>query len=131
MNKTHATVALIPSQSVPAGSTVAAVADATTNVDGGVITVRIANGATGPTVQMVVQILVAHAQATPPAAAPAGTGNLDWKVVHEYAIGVAANAAPNLPPFVFGPEFPHIQVRAGGHTGQAVTAEALLSTFNY
>lgn len=130
MTKTHATQALIAHQSLAAGATAAGTANLN-GVDGGVITVTIANGATGPTAQLRLQILVAHAQATTPAAAAAGTGALDWKVVFEYTIGTAANAAPQLPPFVFGPEYPHIQARAFGHTGQAVDVEALLSTFNY
>lgn len=129
MIKTHARAPLITSQSVPAGNTVAGVADCVA-VDGGMITFRITNGATGPTTQMVAQVLVAHFQTPAPTAGAEGVGDLAWKIVHEVGGGTAANATTRGS-YIFGPEVAHIQIRMGGHTGQAVTPEAHLTTYNY
>jgi len=91
---------------------------------GGIITAKIANGATGPTVQCEGRILVSH-EDTLPTAASAGA---DWKTVWRFG-GGTANSAITEQSFTFGPEIRHVEVEFTGNTGQAVTVEALATTF--
>lgn len=101
------------------------------SADGGIVTVRITNGATGPTVQAVGRIMVAHhANGSMPAAAAEGTADTDWKQVDEFSPGVGNNATARRS-FSFGPEVASVQVEITGHTGQAVTAEAIATTYTY
>jgi hypothetical protein len=60
-----------------AGSTTRGTADLRT-AQGGMLTVKIANGATGPTVPATVNILIAHNAGATPTAASAGA---DWKTI--------------------------------------------------
>jgi hypothetical protein len=91
---------------------------------GGIITMKITNGATGPTVQCEGRVLVSH-EDTLPAAASAGS---DWKTVWRFG-GGAVNNAITEQSFVFGPEVRHVEVEFAGNTGQAVTVEAEATTF--
>jgi hypothetical protein len=91
---------------------------------GGIITAKIANGATGPTVQCEGRILVSH-EDTLPTAASAGA---DWKTVWRFGGGTANNAITEQS-FTFGPEIRHVQMEFTGNTGQAVTVEAVATTF--
>lgn len=89
---------------------------------GGFLTMKITNGATGPTVQCQGRVLVAH-NATLPAAAGAG---VDWKTVYTFGGGVTANAITEMPYYV-GMEVMALEVEFTGNTGQAVTVEAYMS----
>jgi hypothetical protein len=95
--------------------------------DGGILTLRMTNGATGPTVPCTARVMIAHnTGATPTAAAP-GT---DWKTVETFTGAVTANAVvPRV--FTFPPAVMHIQVEFAGNTAQAVTVEAIASTIDY
>ena len=97
-------------------------ADLRTSI-GGLLTIKITNGATGPTTQAVANILVAHNTGATPTAASAGT---DWKTVYQVGNGVTANTVGewtyNVPSGAM-----HIEVEVTGNTGQAVTCEAFLS----
>lgn len=90
---------------------------------GGVLTMKIANGATGPTAQCEGRVLIAH-NATLPAAASAGA---DWKTAYTFGGGTVANAVTECVPYVVGMEVMALEVEFTGNTGQAVTIEAYLS----
>jgi hypothetical protein len=91
---------------------------------GGIITLKITNGGTGPTAQCEGRILVSH-EDTLPTAASAGA---DWKTVWRFGGGIA-NSEITEQSFTFGPEIRHVEVEFTGNTGQAVTVEALATTF--
>lgn len=89
---------------------------------GGFLTLKFTNGATGPTLQCVCNILVAH-NATVPAAGSAGT---DWKTISSYGGGTVANAVTEIG-FPIDPSIMALEVEFTGNTGQAVTVEAYFS----
>ena len=93
-------------------------------VYGGIVTLKITNGATGPGVQAEGRVLISHAD-TLPAAASAGA---DWKTLWRFGGGTAANAVTEQS-FQFGPEVRHLEVEFTGNTVQAVTVEALVTTY--
>lgn len=92
---------------------------------GGIVTLKITHGLTGPTQQCRGRVLIAHADTLPE---PAGAG-ADWKTVYECGGGIAASAVTEQS-FQFGPEVRHLEVEFGGNTGQAVTVEAIASTYS-
>lgn len=89
---------------------------------GGLLTMKITNGATGPAVQCEGRVLVAH-NATLPAAASAGA---DWKTVYTFGGGVVANAVTEMN-YLVDPAVMALEVEFTGNTNQAVTVEAFLS----
>ena len=105
-----------------AGGTTRGVLDLRT-AQGGLLTGKITNGGTGPSVQCEGRVLVAHNSGATPAAASAGA---DWKTLWRFGGGTTANAITeqsfDVPPGVM-----HLEVEFTGNTGQAVTVEALLS----
>ena len=112
---------------VAAGTSNAAAATTRGRLDlqtalGGNLTLKIINGATGPTVQCVANILVSH-NATMPAAASAGT---DWKTIYSVGNGTG-NSTIGEWSYAFGPEIMSMEVEFTGNTGQAVTVEAFVS----
>lgn len=129
MAKTQAATALVSSASNGAGSTTRGRVDCTA-VDGGIVTFRMTNGGTGPTVQCEARILVAHKGSSMPAAAGEGTGDTDWKRVYVLG-GGTANSASVRGSYRFGPEVAYLEVEFTGNTGQSVTVEAHATTFAY
>lgn len=105
-----------------AGSTTRGAQDLRTT-QGGFLTMKITNGATGPTVQCRCNILIAHNAGATPAAASAGA---DWKTVWSFGGGTTNNAVTEQT-FEVGPGVMHLEVEFTGNTGQAVTVEAILS----
>ncbi len=105
-----------------AGSTTRGTVDLRT-AHGGLLTFKMANGGTGPTVQCTANVLVAHNSGSTPAAASAGA---DWKTIWSVGGGTAANAVTeqslDVPPGAM-----HLEIEFAGNTGQAVTVEAYLS----
>jgi hypothetical protein len=97
--------------------------------DGGIVTLRMTNGGTGPTAQCVARVLVAHSSSHP-AAASEGTGDGDWKQVLEIGGGTTASASTRGV-YRFGPEVQHLEVEFTGNTGQSVTVEAHVTHFAY
>ena len=89
---------------------------------GGILTFKITNGGTGPTVQCVANVLIAH-NSSLPAAASAGT---DWKTIFSVGNGVTAGTVGEWS-YVIGPEVINLEVEFTGNTGQAVTVEAYFS----
>ena len=90
---------------------------------GGLLTVKITNGATGPTVAATVNILVAHNSGATPTAASAGA---DWKTIWSFT-ATTGNSAVTEQSIDVGPGVMHLEVEVTGNTGQAVTCEAFLS----
>lgn len=90
---------------------------------GGLLTVKITNGATGPTVQATCNILVAHNSGSTPTAASAGT---DWKTIWSFGGGTTNSAITEQSMDVPAGAM-HLEVEVTGNTGQAVTCEAFLS----
>jgi hypothetical protein len=120
LTKTARTV--VASQSVAAAGTVRGAVDLRT-AQGGLLTLQVANGASGPTTACVVTISVAHDGGSTPATDAEGAV---WKRYYQVA-GTTVNNdvrqwALDVPPGAM-----HLQVEFSGHTGQAVTVEALLS----
>lgn len=91
-------------------------------VYGGLLTMKITNGATGPTAQCEGRVLVAH-NATLPAAASAGA---DWKTVYVFGGGTGNNTVVEQN-FPVDPSVMALEVEFTGNTAQAVTVEAYMS----
>jgi len=114
---------IIASASNAAGATTRGTIDLAA-VYGGIVTMKITNGATGPTAQCEGRVLISHAD-TLPTAASAGA---DWKTIWRFGGGTAASAVTEQS-FQFGPEVRHLEVEFTGNTAQAVTVEALVTTY--
>jgi hypothetical protein len=119
-------VNVVTSQSLAATGTVRGTADVRTK-DGGRLTLKITNGGTGPTAQCEGRVLISHSDGATPTAASAG---VDWKTVFRFGGGTTASTVTEQS-WVFGPDVRHIEVEFTGNTAQAVTVEAVLSTFTY
>lgn len=89
---------------------------------GGVLTVKIANGATGPTVPATANVLVAHNGTAP----TAGSAGVDWKtltsVQHNTTNSATGEWFFDIPTAVMS-----LEVEFTGNTAQAVTVEAFFS----
>ena len=129
MAKTQAATAIVTSATLTAGSTTRGRLDCTA-VDGGIVTFRITNGGTGPTVQCEARILVAHKGSSMPAAASEGTADADWKRVHTIGGGTIASTSARGS-YRFGPEVAYLEVEFTGNTAQSVTVEAHATTYAY
>lgn len=90
---------------------------------GGLLTFKITNGSTGPSVQCTCNILVAHNSGSSPSAASAGS---DWKTLSSFGGGTANNGITEVS-VPIDPAVMHLEVEFTGNTGQAVTVEAFLS----
>ena len=90
---------------------------------GGLLTIKLTNGGTGPTLQAEARVLVAHNTGSTPTAAGAGA---DWKTIYVVGNGTAANTVGewSIP---IDQSVMHCEVEITGNTGQAVTCEAFLS----
>lgn len=93
------------------------------SAQGGLLTVKITNGPTGPTVPAKVNILIAHDAGATPTAAAAGA---DWKTIWSFAASTGNNAVTEQS-ITIDPGVMHLEVEVTGNTGQAVTCEAYLS----
>lgn len=105
-----------------AGSTTRGTVDLRTTF-GGLLTIKLTNGGTGPTLQAEARVLVAHNAGATPAAASAGA---DWKTIYVIGNGTTANTVGewSIP---IDQSVMHCEVEITGNTGQAVTCEAFLS----
>lgn len=114
---------------IAAGTSVAASTPYRAAIDlrtkhGGVLTVKLTNGATGPTAQALATLHIAHDSGTLPATGAAGA---TWKTLAVIGGGgYTANAVTELA-YIVPQGVMHLQVEISGNTGQAVTAEAFLS----
>ena len=105
-----------------AGGTTRGVLDLRTAA-GGLLTIKLTNGGTGPTAQAEARVLVAHNSGSVPSAGSAGA---TWKTIASFGGGTAANAITEQV-YEIGPGVMHLEVEVTGNTGQAVTCEAFLS----
>ena len=90
---------------------------------GGLLTIKLTNGGTGPTLQAEARVLVAHNTGSTPTAAGAGA---DWKTIYVVGNGTSASTVGewSIP---IDQSVMHCEVEVTGNTGQAVTCEAFLS----
>ena len=95
--------------------------------DGGIITIKMTNGATAPTVAATATIMIAHDTGTTPATGEAGA---TWKTLTSFD-GPGGDSEIAEHSYQFGPEVMHIQVEFSDNTVEAVTVEAIASTVNY
>lgn len=114
-------VTVVSSVSNAAGGTTRGTVDMRGKM-GGLLTMKITNGATGPTVQCEGRVLIAHSAGATPAATSAGA---DWKTLWKFAGGTTASAVTEQSMDV--PPCNHLEVEFTGNTGQAVVVEAFLS----
>jgi len=109
---------VVASTANTSGSTTRGRVDLTTAF-GGLLTFKMTNGGTGPSVQCVANVLVAH-NASQPAAASAGA---DWKTIYSVGNGTTASTVSEfslpIPPAVM-----QLEIEFTGNTGQSVTVEA-------
>ena len=115
------------SATVAAGTPSRSVVDLGLSHDGGYFTAKITNGATGPTVQGEIRILVAASTSAQPNPAAAG---VDWKTFRKVS-GGTANSDVTEAVFEFGPGLRFVEVEVTGNTIQAITAEVLAFTYAY
>lgn len=125
---TTTTLTKTPRTLIAAGTSNAAGAQTRGTADlrtaqGGMLTIKITNGATGPTVPATVNILIAHDAGATPTAAAAGA---DWKTIWSFAAS-AGNSVVTEQSITIDPGVMHLEVEVTGNTGQAVTCEAFLS----
>lgn len=90
---------------------------------GGLLTIKLTNGASGPTVQAEARVLVAHNTGATPTAASAGA---DWKTIYSVGNGITANTVGEWS-MAIDQSVMHVEVEVTGNTGQAVTCEAFMS----
>lgn len=129
MAKTLTGQVLVSSTSNGAGSTTRGRLDCSA-ADGGMIRWTLTNGATGPTAQCEIRVLMARKQASMPSAGSAGAGDDDWQLVFVQGGGTQANAV-TTGSFVFGPEIAYVEIEFTGNTGQAVTVRCTGDTYAY
>lgn len=112
---------IVASASNAASATTRGTLDLHTTQGGG-LTIKMTNGATGPTVQCQANVLIAHNASTP----TAGSAGTDWKTIQSFGGGTANNGITEqyLP---IGPDVMQLEVEFTGNTGQAVTVEAYVS----
>lgn len=120
LNKTARSI-VATATSNAAGATTRGTLD-TESAYGGLLTIKITNGATGPTVACTCNILVAH-NASLPAAASRGA---DWKTIYTLGGSLVAN---DITEFSMPIDIAvmALEVEFTGNTGQAVTVEAQFS----
>lgn len=121
LTKTPATI-IAAATSNTVGSTTRGTIDLR-SMYGGILTVKITNGATGPTIQGTANILAAHNSGTTPTAASAGA---DWKTIASWGGGTANNAVSEFS-MVVDPAICHLEVEITGNTGQTITCEAFIT----
>lgn len=120
LSKTARTLVAAATSNAAAGTTRGTIDLETTY--GGMLTAKITNGATGPTVQCTCNVLITH-NATVPAAGSAGA---DWKTIYTFGGGTTANAVTEMA-IPIDASIMGLEVEFTGNTGQAVTVESFLS----
>ena len=89
---------------------------------GGILTLKIVNGGSAPTVACDCIVTIAHNATLPSAAAP----GVDWKTIVKFNGGVVANATTEQHLHV-SEAVMALQVEFSGNTGNDVTVEAFMS----
>lgn len=119
LTKTARTV--VSSSSNAAGATTCGTLSLVT-AQGGILTMKITNGATGPTIACTGNVLIAH-NATTPTAASAGA---DWKTLWSFS-GLTTNNGIVERSIEIGPGVMQLEAEFTNNTAQAVTVEAFFS----
>lgn len=119
LTKTARTV--VSSSSNAAGATTRGTLSLVT-AQGGILTMKITNGATGPTIACTGNVLIAH-NATTPTAASAGE---DWKTLWSFS-GLTTNNGIVERSIEIGPGVMQLEAEFTDNTAQAVTVEAFFS----
>src|SRR5687768_18508992 len=111
---------IVSSQSNAAGATTRGTIDLEAGY-GGLLTLKITNGATGPSVQCTANVLIAHNASL----SAAGSRGADWKTIASYGGGTAAGAMTEIP-LPVDPLVGALEVEFTGHTGQGCCGDAWL-----
>lgn len=119
LTKTARTV--VSSSSNAAGATTRGTLSLVT-AQGGILTMKITNGATGPTIACTGNVMIAH-NATTPTAASAGA---DWKTLWSFS-GLTTNNGIVERSIEIGPGVMQLEAEFTDNTAQAVTVEAFFS----
>lgn len=119
LTKTARTV--VSSSSNAAGATTRGTLSLVT-AQGGILTMKITNGATGPTIACTGNVLIAH-NATTPTAASAGA---NWKTLWSFS-GLTTNNGIVERSIEIGPGVMQLEAEFTNNTAQAVTVEAFFS----
>jgi hypothetical protein len=90
---------------------------------GGLLTVKITNGVTGPTTAPTINILVAHTDGATPALDSKGAV---WKTLWSFTGDITNNSVTEQS-ISIDPAVMHLEVEIVGHVANAVVAEAILS----
>lgn len=108
--------------SAAVGSPVRSAIDTRTGL-GGTLTLKINNGATGPTLPLICTVMIAHSDGAVPAT---GAEGATWKYLWSFSGSVANNGLVRhaIP---ISKDVQHLQVEFKDNTGQAVTCEAFFS----
>ena len=104
------------------GSTTRGAVDLRTAL-GGILTIKITNGATGPTIQCTANVMIAHNTGATPTLASAGT---DWKTVFSVGNGSGNNTIGEWS-YEVSAGIMHLEVEFTGNTAQTVTVESYFS----
>lgn len=115
---------LLDNISVAAGGTQSAVIDCRT-AHGGILSIQIKNGATGPTTPCVAYVGISHNTGTMPTAST--TWGTDWFLLTALYGTISNNDVRNCPPIEIPAGVQHVEVVNTGNTGQAVTVTAVMS----
>lgn len=91
---------------------------------GGLLTIKMVTGGTGPTTQAVATLLVAHDEGTLPATGAAGSV---WKTLAVLGGSSTTASTTTELSYIVPQGVMHLEVEISGNTGQAITAEAYLS----
>ena len=109
--------------SIAAGTPTRAAIDLRTK-HGGLLTIKLITGGTGPTAQAVATLLIAHDEGTLPATGAAGSV---WKTLTVLGGSNTTASTTTELAYVVPQGVMHLEVEISGNTGQAITAEAFLS----
>lgn len=121
LTKTPATI-IAAGTANAAGGTTRQVVDLR-SMYGGILTVKLTNGATAPTIQAVANVLIAHNSGATPTPGSAGA---DWKTIASWGGGTTNNEVREWS-MVIDPAIMHLEVEITGNTAQAVTCEAYVT----
>lgn len=91
---------------------------------GGILTAKVANGATGPSPAATMRVFISHNDGATPAA---GSEGADWKLIAEISPGTANNAVARISGMLIDAAVQHLHVQVADNQGQAVTCQALFS----
>ena len=118
----NARTLVVAGTSNAAGATTRAALDLR-SAHGGVLTVKIINGGTAPTVPPVCNVLIAHNNGATP---ELGSAGVYWKTYWSFSGDTVINSITEQS-LVIDPSIMHLEVEFTGNTGQYVTVEAYFS----